>query len=98
MASGTQPLAFVIFYAGLQTLPQDQMEAAQIDARPARVRGSAASMPLVTFVTPIQLMDTVVFEPIIGFNAEVYATSRLGRAQWSWRARSSARRPRPRSS
>ena len=33
-------------------------------------------MPLVTFVTLIQLMDNFrVFEPIIGFNAEAHATS-----------------------
>ena len=74
------PFAFVIFYAGLQTLPQDQMEAAQIDgaSRLQRVRYVILPhlMPLVTFVTLIQLMDNFrVFEPIIGFNAEAHATS-----------------------
>ena len=74
------PFAFVIFYAGLQTLPQDQMEAAQIDgaSRMQRVRYVILPhlMPLVTFVTLIQLMDNFrVFEPIIGFNAEAHATS-----------------------
>ncbi len=74
------PFAFVIFYAGLQTLPQDQMEAAQIDgaSRIQRVRYVILPhlMPLVTFVTLIQLMDNFrVFEPIIGFNAEAHATS-----------------------
>ena len=74
------PFAFVIFYAGLQTLPQDQMEAAQIDgaSRLQRVRYVILPhlLPLVTFVTLIQLMDNFrVFEPIIGFNAEAHATS-----------------------
>ena len=74
------PFAFVIFYAGLQTLPQDQMEAAQIDgaSRLQRVRYVILPhlMPLVTLVTLIQLMDNFrVFEPIIGFNAEAHATS-----------------------
>ena len=33
-------------------------------------------MPLITFVTLIQLMDNFrVFEPIVGFNAEAHATS-----------------------
>lgn len=74
------PFAFVIFYAGLQTLPRDQVEAAQIDgaSRLQRVRYVILPhlMPLVTFVTLIQLMDNFrVFEPIIGFNAEAHATS-----------------------
>ena len=74
------PFAFVILYAGLQTLPQDQVEAAQIDgaSRLQRVRYVILPhlMPLVTFVTLIQLMDNFrVFEPIIGFNAEAHATS-----------------------
>ena len=70
----------MIFYAGLQTLPQDQMEAAQTDgaSRFQRVRYVILPhlMPLVTFVTLIQLMDNFrVFEPVIGFNAEAHATS-----------------------
>lgn len=74
------PFAFVVFYAGLQTLPQDQMEAAQIDGatRWQQVRYVVVPhlMPLVTFVALIQLMDNFrVFEPIVGFNAEAHATS-----------------------
>ena len=74
------PFAFVVFYAGLQTLPQDQMEAAQIDgaSRWEQVRYVVIPhiMPLVTFVALIQLMDKFrVFEEIIGFNAEAHATS-----------------------
>ena len=74
------PFAFVIFYAGLQTLPMDQIEAAQIDgaSRMQRLRYVIVPhlMPLVTFVALIQLMDNFrVFEPIVGFNAEAHATS-----------------------
>ncbi|MCT8159510.1 carbohydrate ABC transporter permease [Pseudoruegeria sp. SHC-113] len=74
------PFAFVVFYAGLQTLPQDQLEAAQIDGatRWQQVRFVVIPhlMPLVTFVALIQLMDNFrVFEPIVGFNASAHATS-----------------------
>ena len=74
------PFAFVVFYAGLQTLPQDQLESAQIDgaSRWEQVRYIVVPhlMPLVTFVALIQLMDNFrVFEPIVGFNADAHATS-----------------------
>jgi len=74
------PFAFVIFYAGLQTLPQDQLEAAQIDGatRWHRVRYVIVPhlMPLVTFVALIQIMDNFrVFEPIVAFNASAHAQS-----------------------
>ncbi len=74
------PFAFVVFYAGLQTLPQDQLESAQIDGatRWQRVKYVIVPhlMPLVTFVALIQLMDNFrVFEPIIGFSAEAHAQS-----------------------
>ncbi|MCV6594523.1 MAG: sugar ABC transporter permease [Silicimonas sp.] len=74
------PFAFVVFYAGLQTLPQDQLEAAQIDgaSRWQQVRFVVIPhlMPLVTFVALIQLMDNFrVLEPIVGFNASAHAQS-----------------------
>jgi len=74
------PFAFVVFYAGLQTLPQDTLESAMIDGatRWQRIRYVVVPhiMPLVTFVALIQLMDNFrVFEPIVGFNAEAHATS-----------------------
>ncbi|MEM7243198.1 MAG: sugar ABC transporter permease [Pseudomonadota bacterium] len=74
------PFAFVVFYAGLQTMPQDQLESAQIDGatRWQQVRYVVVPhlMPLITFVVLIQLMDNFrVFEPIVGFNAEAHATS-----------------------
>jgi ABC-type sugar transport system permease subunit len=74
------PFAFVVFYAGLQTLPRDQVEAAQIDgaSRFQQLRYVVVPhlMPLVTFVALIKLMDNFrVFEEIVGFNAEAHATS-----------------------
>ena len=74
------PFAFVIFYAGLQTLPRDQIEAAQIDgaSRFQQVRYVVIPhlFPLITFVALIQLMDNFrVFEPIVGFNASAHAQS-----------------------
>ncbi|MDD9715751.1 sugar ABC transporter permease [Dinoroseobacter sp. PD6] len=74
------PFAFVVFYAGLQTVPQDTLESAMIDGatRWQRIRFVVLPylMPLVTFIALIQLMDNFrVFEPIVGFNAEANATS-----------------------
>lgn len=74
------PFAFVVFYAGLQTLPQDTLESARIDgaSRWQQIRYVVIPhiMPLVTFVALIQLMDNFrVFEPIVGFNADAHATS-----------------------
>lgn len=74
------PFAFVIFYAGLQTIPEDQIEASQIDGA-SRIQQVWYVVlphltPLVAFVALIQLMDNFrVFEPIIGFNASAHATS-----------------------
>lgn len=74
------PFAFVVFYAGLQTQPQETLEAARIDGatRWQQIRYVTIPhlMPLVTFVALIQLMDNFkVFEPLIGFNAEAHAQS-----------------------
>jgi len=74
------PFAFVVFYAGLQTVPQDTLESAQIDGatRWQQIRYVVIPhlMPLVTFVALIQLMDNFrVLEPIVGFSAQAHATS-----------------------
>ena len=74
------PFSFIVFYAGLQTLPQDQIEAAQIDGatRWQQIKYVVVPhlMPLVTFVALMQLMDNFrVFEPIVGFSAEAHARS-----------------------
>lgn len=74
------PFAFIVFYAGLQTVPQDTMEAALIDGanRWERIRFVVVPhlMPLVVFISLMQLMDGFrVFEPIVGFSAAANATS-----------------------
>jgi len=74
------PFAFVVFYAGLQTLPQDTLESAQIDgaSRWQQIRYVVIPhiMPLITFVALIKIMDNFrVFEEIVGFNASAHATS-----------------------
>jgi ABC-type sugar transport system permease subunit len=74
------PFSFVVFYAGLQTVPQDTMESARIDGASrwevTRYVIMPHLAPLATFVALVQLMDNFrVFEPIVGFSAEANATS-----------------------
>ena len=74
------PFGFIVFYAGLQTVPQDTLEAAMIDgaSRWQRLMHVVVPhlMPLIVFVSLILLMDNFrVFEPIVGFSAEAHATS-----------------------
>lgn len=74
------PFSFVVFYAGLQTVPADTMESAKIDGatrwQTVRFVIIPHLMPLATFVALVQLMDNFrVFEPIVGFSAEANATS-----------------------
>ncbi|SHG94465.1 carbohydrate ABC transporter permease [Cognatishimia maritima] len=74
------PFAFVVFYAGLQTVNTDSLEAAQIDgaSRWQQIRFVVIPhlMPLVVFISLIQLMDNFkVFEPVIGFKAGANAPS-----------------------
>ena len=74
------PFSFIVFYAGLQTVPEDTMEAAMIDGATKwqRMRHVVVPhlMPLVVFITLIQLMDNFrVFEPIVSFQAEAHAQS-----------------------
>ncbi|MFN3644535.1 MAG: carbohydrate ABC transporter permease [Gemmobacter sp.] len=74
------PFAFVVYYAGLQTVPQDTLESAMIDGatRWHRVRYVLLPhlLPLTTFMALIKLMDNFrVFEPIISFSAQAHAQS-----------------------
>ena len=74
------PFSFVVFYAGLQTVPGDTLESAMIDgaSRWERIRYVIMPhlAPLATFVALVQLMDNFrVFEPIVGFSAQANATS-----------------------
>ena len=74
------PFSFIVFYAGLQTVPEETIEAAMLDGaslwQQKRHVIIPYLMPLIIFVTLIQLMDNFrVFEPIVGFNASANATS-----------------------
>ena len=70
----------MIYYAGLQTVPQDTLESAMVDgaSRWERVRFVVVPylMPLATFIALMQLMDNFrIFEPVIGFSAASSATT-----------------------
>ncbi len=74
------PFAFVVFYAGLQTINQDVLEAAIVDgaSRSQRLRYVVIPhlMPLVVFLTLIHLMDAYrAFEEIVGFSASAHVIS-----------------------
>jgi len=76
----SSPFAFIVFYAGLQTVPSDTIEAAMIDGASRWERTKYVVlphlMPLTIFILLIQLMDNFrVFEPIVGFSAQANATS-----------------------
>ena len=76
----SSPFSFIVFYAGLQTIPKDTIEAAKIDGasrwQSVRYVVIPYMAPLVTFILLMQLMDNFrVFEPIVGFSAEAHATS-----------------------
>jgi ABC-type sugar transport system permease subunit len=74
------PFAFIVYYAGLQTVNTDTLEAARIDgaSRWQQIRHVLIPhlLPLTTFIALMQLMDNFrVFEPIVSFNASAHATS-----------------------
>ncbi|MDH3663746.1 MAG: sugar ABC transporter permease [Alphaproteobacteria bacterium] len=74
------PFAFVVFYAGLQTVNQDTLESAIIDgaSRFERLRYVVIPhlMPLIVFISLIHLMDAYrVFEEIIGFSSQAHRIS-----------------------
>ena len=74
------PFAFVIFYAALQTVEREKIEAAIVDGanRFQRLRFIIIPhiMPLIVFVSLIHLMDAYrVFDEIIGFDAAAHRIS-----------------------
>ncbi|MCH2078838.1 MAG: sugar ABC transporter permease [Rhodobacteraceae bacterium] len=76
----TLPFSFITFYAGLQTVPEDTLEAAKIDGASKWQSLILVTvphlMPLVSFVTLMLIMDNFrVFEPIVSFSAEAHARS-----------------------
>jgi multiple sugar transport system permease protein len=74
------PFAFIIFYAGLQGLNQDTVDAAVVDgaSRWDRLRYVIIPhlMPLMVFVTLIHLMDSYrVFDEVVGFSSQAHVIS-----------------------
>ena len=74
------PFAFVIFYAGLQTVNMDTLESAIIDGanRFERLRYVIVPhlMPLIIFIALIHLMDSYrAFEEIVGFRSQAHVIS-----------------------
>ena len=74
------PFAFLVFYAGLQTLDQNTLEAASIDGATWLQRLRYVTLPhlvpLVVFVSLIHLMDSYrVFEEVIGFASQAHRIS-----------------------
>ena len=74
------PFAFVVFYAGLQTVNKDTLESAIVDgaSRWERMRFVVIPhlMPLIVFVALIHLMDAYrVFDEIIGFSSQAHVIS-----------------------
>jgi multiple sugar transport system permease protein len=74
------PFAFIVFYAGLQSVPQDSLEAARLDGCNAWQRLRWVTLPhlspLVVFVLLIHLMDAYrVFEPVLVLTKGAFTTS-----------------------
>lgn len=74
------PFAFIVYYAGLQSVNKDTLESAMIDgaSRWEQIRYVVIPhlVPLTTFIALMQLMDNFrVFEPIVSFSASAHATS-----------------------
>ena len=74
------PFAFIVFYAGLQTVNKETLESAVIDGanRYERLRYIIIPhlMPLIIFVSLIHLMDSYrVFEEIVAFSSQAYVIS-----------------------
>ena len=76
----TLPFSFIVFYAGLQTVPLETLEAAKVDGATKWQQTIYVVVPhlvpLISFVTLMLLMDNFrVFEPIVSFSAEAHARS-----------------------
>ncbi len=76
----SSPFAFIVLYAGLQSVPQDSLEAATIDgaSRWQKLRYITLPhlMPLIVFITLIHLMDAYrVFEPVLVLTQGAFTTS-----------------------
>ncbi len=74
------PFAFVILYAGLQTVPADALQAAMVDGANFRQRIWYVIIPhlapLFVFISMIHIMDAYrIFEPILVFGSNLFANS-----------------------
>jgi multiple sugar transport system permease protein len=74
------PFAFIVLYAGLQSVPKDALEAAMLDGASSTQRLRFVTlphlMPLLVFVTLIHLMDAYrVFEPVLVLTQGAFTTS-----------------------
>jgi len=74
------PFAFVILYAGLQTVPKDALQAAEVDGASRWQRVRYIVIPhlaaLFSFITLIHLMDAYrIFEPVLVFGSNLFANS-----------------------
>ena len=74
------PFAFIVLYAGLQSVPQDSLEAATIDgaSRWQKMRYVTVPhlMPLIVFLSLIHLMDAYrVFEPVMVLTQGAFTAS-----------------------
>ena len=74
------PFAFIVFYAGLQTINKEMLESAIVDGanRYQRLRFIIIPhlIPLIVFVSLIHLMDSYrVFEEVVAFSSDAYVIS-----------------------
>jgi multiple sugar transport system permease protein len=74
------PFAFIVFYAGLQSVPQDSLEAATLDGASSWQKLRFVTLPhlapLVVFVTLIHVMDAYrVFEPVLVLTQGAFTAS-----------------------
>ncbi len=74
------PFAFIVLYAGLQSVPQDALEAATIDGANRWQRLRFVTLPhlspLLVFITLIHWMDAYrVFEPVLVLTQGAFTTS-----------------------
>jgi multiple sugar transport system permease protein len=74
------PFAFIVLYAGLQSVPQDSLEAATIDGASTWQKLRFVTLPhlapLIVFIIMIHLMDAYrVFEPVVVLTQGAFTTS-----------------------
>jgi multiple sugar transport system permease protein len=74
------PFAFIVLYAGLQSVPQDSLEAAMLDGASSTQRLRYVTLPhlapLLVFVALIHLMDAYrVFEPVLVLTQGAFTSS-----------------------